>query len=134
MSGPWTREVETCIMCATSNNIAENAIKEGCMEDDSTDDTHMLGKGFYVAQKHDINCNVSGFKSSLGTMRLEIVDAETVVTDSRGYECILIIHQGIYKPDEERLLLSMFQTRWSGTRVENIPTQQDEHLRFGLIF
>ena len=73
-------------MCATSNNIAENIFKEGRLEDDSHYDTCMLGKGFYVTQKHDINCNVSGFKSSLGTMRLEIVDAETVVIDSRRYE------------------------------------------------
>ena len=50
----------------------------------------MLVKGFYVTQKHDITCNVSGFISSLGTMRLEIFDTETVVTDSRGDECILI--------------------------------------------
>ena len=70
------------------------------MEDDSHADICMLGKGFYVTQKNDITCNVSSFTSSLGNMCLEIVDAEKVVKYSRGDECILIIHQGIYKPDE----------------------------------
>ena len=90
MSGPRTREAETCILCATSNNIAEYVIEEGCLEDNSHADTCMLGKGFYVTQKHDITCNVSVFTSSLGTMGLEIFDAETVLTYSRGDECILI--------------------------------------------
>ena len=87
-------------MCATSNNISKNVIEEGRLEDDSHADTCMLGNGFYVTQKNDIPCDVRGFTSSLGTMCLEIVDAETVVTYSRGDECILVIHQGIYKPDE----------------------------------
>ena len=77
---------------------------------------------------------MSGFTSSLGTMRLKMFVAETVVTDSRVDECILIIHQGIYKPYEERLLLSTFQTHFSGIIVENIPTQHNERLRFSLIF
>ena len=108
MSGPRTREAYTRIVCATSNNISEHVIKKGCLEDDSHADTCMLGKGFYVTQNHDITCNVSGFTSSLATMCLEIVDAELVVIDSRGDKCILIIHQGIYKPYEERSLLSTF--------------------------
>ena len=82
-------------MCATSNNIAENIFKEGRLEDDSHYDTCMLGKGFYVTQKHDINCNKSDFTFSLGTMCLEIFDDETVVSDSRGDGYIFIIHQGI---------------------------------------
>ena len=85
-------------MYVTSNNIAGNVIKEDCLEDNSHSDTCMVGKGFYVTQKHNITCDVSGFTYSLGTMRLEIVDAETVVTDSRGDEFILVIHQGVYKP------------------------------------
>ena len=85
-------------MCATSNNISEHVIEESCLEDDSHADTCMLGKVFYVTQNNDITCDVSGFTYSLGTMRLEIVDAETVVTDSRGDEFILVIHQGVYKP------------------------------------
>ena len=70
MSAPHTREVETRIVCATSNNIADHVIEEGCLEDDSHADTCMLVKGFYVTQNHDITCNVSGFTYSLGTMRL----------------------------------------------------------------
>ena len=100
MSEPQTREADTRIVCATSNNISEHVIEEVRLEDESHADTCMRGKGLYVTQNHDITCSVSGFTSSLGTMRLEIVDAETVVTDSRGDEFILIICQGIYKPDE----------------------------------
>ena len=121
-------------MCGTSNKISENVIKEGCLEYNSHADICMLVKGFYVTQKNDITCDVSGFTSSLGTMCLEIVDTETVVTDSRVNECILIIHQGIYEPDGERSLLSTFQTRWSGTRVESIPNQNYDRSIFGLIF
>ena len=73
MSGPRNREAETRILCATSNNIFEHVIEEVRLKDDSHYDTCMLGKGFYVTQKHDITCNVSGFTSSLVTMRLEIV-------------------------------------------------------------
>ena len=94
----------------------------------------MVGRGFYVTQKHNITCDVSGFTFSLGTMILEFVDTKTVVTDSRGDECIFIIYQGISKPDKEGSLISTFSTRWYGTRVENIPTQHDKRSRFGLIF
>ena len=82
-------------MCETSNKVSEHIIEEGCLEDNSHADTCMLGKGFYVTPKNNITCDVSDFTSSLGTMCLEIIDAEIIVTDSRGDECILIIHQGI---------------------------------------
>ena len=134
MSEPQTREADTRIVCATSNNIAEHVIKEVHLEDNIHADTCMRGKGLYVTQNHNITCGVSGFTSSLGNICLEIVDAETDLTYSRGDECILIIHQVIYKSDEEQSHLSTFQTRWSGTRVESISTQHDKHSRFGLIF
>ena len=49
-------------------------------------------------------------------------------------ESILRVNQAVSKPDEPRSLLSTFQARWSGTRVENVPVQYDPDSRFGLVF
>ena len=46
---------------------------------------------------------------------------------------ILRVNQAVINPDEERLLLSTFKSRWSVTKVDNKPMQFNQDLRFGLI-
>ena len=133
-TGPRGRERKEYILCSTDDHRTPEGGEEGRLDDDTHADTCLLGKGFIVTRTHEYGCQVSGFTSSLGSMRLNIVDAETVVTDADGEEAILVIHQGIHKPDEERSLLSTFQARWSGTKVENDPVQHNPASRFGLIF
>ena len=133
-TGPRGHDKKEYTLCTTVNHIIPEGGEEGRLDDDTHADTCLLGKGFMVTKTYEYGCQVSGFTSSLGSMRLNIVDAETVVTDADGEEAIIVINQGIHKPDEDRSLFSMFQAMWSGTRVENDLVQHNPDSRFGLIF
>lgn len=108
-------------------------VEFGRLEDDSHADTTYLGKGFKVVTEHDYSATVSGFSDGIGSMELPIVDAVTVAKTTDGSEVLLQFNQALYKADEERSLLSSFQTRWSGTRLDSVPMSQDPTSLFGIV-
>ena len=126
-TGPRDPDKRNYNICSTKNIYPSEKMETGRLDGDTHSDTCLLGKGFAIINTHAYGCQVSGFTSSLGSMRLNIVGAETVVTDAHKDEAILMINQGIHKPDEERSLLSTFQARWSGTKIDNDPVQHNPH-------
>ena len=49
-------------------------------------------------------------------------------------EVIIKINKAVSTPDKDWYILSKFQSRWSGTKVENEPIQFNQDSIFGLIF
>ena len=108
-------------------------VEVGRLEEDSHADTTYVGKGFKVVTEHDYTATVSGFSDGIGTMSLPVVDAVTVAKTADGMEVMLQFNQALYKADEERSLLSTFQARWSGTRVDSVPMSHDPTSLFGIV-
>ena len=108
-------------------------LEEGVIEDDTHADTCYLGKGWRVVTEHDYTTEVSGFTDGIGSVNLPVVDALGVATTKDGREVILRINQALYQEGEDRSLLSTFQARWSGTRVDNVPVSQDPTSEFGIV-
>ena len=108
--------------------------EEGLIEEDSRADTTLLGRGFRVITVHDYTCSVTGFSSDLGELEaVSVVDAVTVAEDTKGNAVLLRINQALHKPDEKRSLLSTYQVRHNGIRVDATPVQFDKTSAFGIV-
>ena len=46
---------------------------------------------------------------------------------------IIWVNQELSKPDELVLLMSTFQVRYNGTRVDTAPMQSDPRYQFGIV-
>mmetsp|Transcript_13638 Transcript_13638/g.39110 ORF Transcript_13638/g.39110 Transcript_13638/m.39110 type:complete len:168 (+) Transcript_13638:474-977(+) len=108
-------------------------VEEGFLEEDSRADTTLLGQGWKVQNVHDCTCTVSGFSSDLGEMTTSVVDATAVAETTRGDSVVLRINQALHKPDEQRSLLSTYQARYNGTRVDSTPPLFDDKSLFGIV-
>ena len=62
-----------------------------------------------------------------------MVDAITVARTSEGEDVLLRVNHCLHKPDEGRSLLSSFQVRHSGTRIDSTPMQHDDRSLFGIV-
>ena len=103
--------------------------ERGRLEDDSHADTCLLGKGWRLVHDRGHSCQVEGFSADVGTLSLPIVDAVTVAETTEGKEVLIQINQALWKPDEDHSLLSSFQCRYRGTRLDNVPmSQQNAYL------
>ena len=69
----------------------------------------------------------------IGTIKLQVVDAITVARTSEGEDVLLRVNHCLHQPDEERSLLSSFQVRHSGTRIDSTPMQHDDRSLFGIV-
>ena len=114
--------------------IEQNVVVEkGILEDDSHADTCLVGKGFRVVNDHGHSAEVKGFTGEMGTVKLQVVDAITVARTSEGEDVLLRVNHCLHKPDEGRSLLSSFQVRHSGTRIDSTPMQHDDRSLFGIV-
>ena len=106
-------------------------------------DTCVLGQGWHVAQLHSTRkANVMGFDHHLAVKRnLDIVDALTAV-DTPKQTILLQVNEAVYNPASEHSLLSEFQIREYGTKIDSIPRRHggkarmelgDEVVNFGLV-
>ena len=107
--------------------------ERGRLEDDSHADTCLLGKGWRLVHDRGHSCQVEGFSADVGTLSLPIVDAVTVAETTEGKEVLIQINQALWKPDEDHSLLSSFQCRYSGTRLDNVPMSQDDRSEYGIV-
>ena len=87
----------------------------------------MVSKVFFIIK-------VCGFADGYGSIRLDDVDSVAVASTGDDYEVIIRINQAVVNPDEYWLLLSMFQSRYSCTKVDNDTIQFNMGSRFGIIF
>ena len=87
----------------------------------------MVSKVFFIIK-------VCGFADGYGSIRLDDVDSVAVASTGDDYEVIIRINQAVVNTDEYRLLLSMFQSRYSCTKVDNDKIQFNMGSRFGTIF
>ena len=113
--------------------IEQNVIVTGILEDDSHADTCLVGRGFKVVNEHGHSAEVEGFTDRIGTIKLQVVDAITVAKTSEGEDVLLRVNHCLHQPDEERSLLSSFQVRHSGTRIDSTPMQHDDRSLFGIV-
>ena len=113
--------------------IEQNVTVTGILEDDSHADTCLVGRGFRVVNEHGHSAEVEGFTDRIGTIKLQVVDAITVAKTSEGEDVLLRVNHCLHQPDEERSLLSSFQVRHSGTRIDSTPMQHDDRSLFGIV-
>jgi hypothetical protein len=85
-------------------------------------DTCVLGHGLEVLSVHNNRrANVVGFDNEAAVKRhLPIVSAITAVDLPDGISLLLIIHEGIYNDTANHSLLSEFQLRDFGVRIDSI--------------
>jgi hypothetical protein len=89
---------------------------------DGSTDICVLGQGWEVLSVHNTRrANVVGFNHENTVKRnLPIVSAITAVDLPDGISVILIVHEGIYNDTGNHLLLSEFQLRDFGVRIDSI--------------
>jgi hypothetical protein len=91
---------------------------------DGSEDTCVLGQGWEVLSVHNIRrANIVGFDHEATANRnLPIVSAITVVDLPNGISVILllIVHQAIYNNTANHSLLSEFQFRYFGVKIDSI--------------
>jgi hypothetical protein len=85
-------------------------------------DTYVLGQGWEVLSVHNSRrASVVGFDHEAAIKRnLPIVSAITVVEHPDGISVILIVHESIYNDTANHSLLSKFQLRDFGVKIDSI--------------
>jgi hypothetical protein len=89
---------------------------------DGDADTCVLGQGWEVLSVHNtIKANLVGFDHEAAVKRnLPIVSATTAVDLPDGISVILTVHEGIYNDTVNHSLLSEFQLRDFGVKIDSI--------------
>jgi hypothetical protein len=85
-------------------------------------DTCILGQGWEVHSVHNTRkANVVGFDQEAAVKRnLPIVSAITAIDLPNGISVILIVHEAIYNDTDNHSLLSKFQLRDFGVKIDSI--------------
>ena len=121
-------------VCYEASRYIPKEVQGGRFDDENNDNTCLLVQGLWGINTHTYGCNVIRSSNWLVPLKLQIVDAVTVVTTGEDEEVILKVNQSIQNPDEKRSFMSTFQAQWLGTRVETPPNQHGYSSRFGLVF
>jgi hypothetical protein len=89
---------------------------------DSGEDTCVLGQGWEVLSVHNTrSSNVGCFDHETGVKRnLPIVNTITAVDLPDGISVLLIVHEAIYNDTTNHSLLSEFQLRNFGVKIDSI--------------
>ena len=100
------------------SNIGEILVDGGC-------DTSLVGRGFVVESTTDRTVTVQGFDTSMKLDRLQVVTAVTAVDLEEG-TFILEVNEAIHVPSNPTSLLSTFQMRENGGKVDDVSKRHGE--------
>jgi len=108
---------------------------------DSGSDSSIIGQGWKIIAEHPTRrANVIGFDAANTTKRnLPIVSAVTIVKDRRGGRILVQINEAVYNESSNISLLSEYQVRSHGGKVDSVPMKHGgtqsftmEDITFGL--
>ena len=100
---------------------------------DNGADTCVLGQGWHIARVSSTRkANVMGFDHHLAVKKnLDIVDALTAVDTPKG-TILLQVNEAVHNPTSEHSLLSEFQMREYGTKIDSVPRRHGGSARMEL--